>query len=74
LHPFSLSLKKYIRLFDIKKWPLDCVVLLKDMQNSVEYPVQIDVVKNISDEFDAVHLYLTFVEIFKFYSSIFKKQ
>ena len=54
----DLVLREYIRLFDIKKWPIDCVALIKEMQSSDKFPVQIGSVKDISSEFDAVTRYV----------------
>jgi len=51
-------LSKFLRDFSIKKWPLDCVDLIKNIRDDKRIPLQIGVAANVRDKFDAVSRYV----------------
>ncbi|MFT9495487.1 ImmA/IrrE family metallo-endopeptidase [Anaerosolibacter sp.] len=62
----ELKLKQFIKKNDIKKWPLDCVVLLKELRDSKRMPLILGSVPVTSSIFDAQARYYPDLNVYMF--------
>lgn len=53
----KVKIKYFMKEFDIKSWPIDCVKIIKDISELSEIQLQIGCASKVSNSFDAIAIY-----------------
>jgi ribosomal protein L37E len=65
LQYIDVVLKRFMKEYGIKSWPLDCVNLVKQIRDRKRIPLQIGVACDVDEKFDAVCRYVEEYKVFQ---------